>query len=520
MNNSRILAIKPGHDGSIAYLSDGELKFSFESEKDNGPRYSEIDIQTFLKAFNACEHPPNIVASSGWSMGSTPTGKPIGAGYLGLEKGLSKLSHIFGHEVHQFSSSHERSHILCAYGLSPFKQGEPCYALVWEGHIGSFYFVDEHVNITRLIDVLIDPGFRYAFLYGLADPTFRMGRGQIRLSDAGKLMAIAAYAGNDPIPDEGYELVDSILDTTRVAEDLCKDNFANSRYHNCGVTSRSFSLVAKLLSNKLYSKYESSIREKITEKYPLLISGGCGLNCDWNTHWIESGLFSQVFIPPCSNDSGAAIGTAVDAMLFYTGQAKLNWSVYSGEYPVDDMKICPGFVEESYDAMRAAKHLSNGNVLGWMRGRYEMGPRALGARSILASPATKKMHAKLNQIKRREEFRPIAPVCLEEDMSKYFSPHASSPYMLEFRNVISDTIPAVTHVDNSARPQSVTATQNYQLHKLLTEFKKITGLSVLCNTSLNFNGYGFLNRLSHLHEFAVQHELNGFIFEDRMFMRL
>ncbi|WP_050479754.1 carbamoyltransferase C-terminal domain-containing protein [Herbaspirillum rhizosphaerae] len=514
-----VLAIKPGHDGAIAYVSNGELRFSFESEKDNGTRYAEIDSATFMKAMSACDGIPDVIALGGWSTGLDPAGEPIAAGYCGLAPGLEVPLKFLGRTVSSFTSSHERSHIMCAYGLSPFKQGDPCYVLVWEGHIGAFYFVNEEVTITKLSEALVDPGVRYAFLYALADPTFKMGRGAIRLSDAGKLMAITSYATGKHVCKDGAEVVDRILDAHIRGVNLCKEDFVLSKFYNCGVTNPDFIEVAKLLSDRLYEIFQSVARSVVRESYPLLISGGCGLNCEWNSRWIDSGIFSNVFIPPCANDSGSAIGTAIDAMFHKTGTAKVKWSVYSGELPVADIDSCPGFEEHPYDARAVAGVLKNDRVLGWMKGRYEMGPRALGARSILASPRLQETLLRLNQIKRREKFRPIAPVCMEDDMADYFSPGNASPYMLEFRKVIMGGIPATTHVDLSARPQSVSSDQNPDLYQLLMRFRDISGLAVLCNTSLNFNGGGFLNRLSDLYKFALQHELDGFIFENRFFLR-
>lgn len=103
-------------------------------------------------------------------------------------------------------------------------------------------------------------------------------------------------------------------------------------------------------------------------------------------------------------------------------------------------------------------------------------------------------------------------------MGNYFHPDTPSPYMLEFRRVISNSIPAVTHVDGSARPQSISREQNPELHTLIRKFKEISGLSVLCNTSLNFNGRGFLNKLSDLFEFTLKNNLDGFIFQNKLFI--
>ena len=103
-------------------------------------------------------------------------------------------------------------------------------------------------------------------------------------------------------------------------------------------------------------------------------------------------------------------------------------------------------------------------------------------------------------------------------MAEYFRPSTPSPFMLEFRKVISSRIPAVTHVDNSARPQSVNKSQNLRMHQLLSTYREISGVGVLCNTSLNFNGRGFINRLSDLYRFASEHKLDGFVFEDKLFL--
>jgi hydroxymethyl cephem carbamoyltransferase len=514
-----VLAFKPGHDGGVAHISGDALSFSVESEKDNGTRFSELTIDSVLRALELCRRPPDVIAQSGWSVGRSPLGPPIGAGYLGLQSPDVRTIRLFGQPIHLFSSTHERSHILCAYGLSPFCQGQPCYVLVWEGHIGAFYFVDSDVRVTKLCDVLSDPGIRYAFAFALADPTFQLRRGAIRLSDAGKLMAICGYSSAGHIPPEADGLIESLLDRGVAGGELCKDDFRSSIYYNCGVTSQLFANFAQRMSNALFRKFEAAARRHVIERHPLLISGGCGLNCDWNLRWKETGIFSDVFVPPCSNDSGAAIGTAIDAMLYFTGRAKVRWSVYSGESAIRDGMASDEFLGQPFDPVFVSDALARGNVIGWVRGRYEIGPRALGARSILGSPTDIGMLRRLNAIKRREDYRPIAPICLEDDMHIHFEPGGPSPYMLEFRKVISDRIPAVTHVDRSARPQSVSPEQNRALHELLTHFKRRTGVGVLCNTSLNFNGSGFINRMSDLSRYADINGLDGFVFEDEFFLR-
>jgi predicted NodU family carbamoyl transferase len=252
----------------------------------------------------------------------------------------------------------------------------------------------------------------------------------------------------------------------------------------------------------------------------LLISGGCGLNCDWNSQWKNCGLFSEVFVPPCTNDSGTALGAAIDAQFYYTGNAKIEWDVYMGSWFLEDIEATNmnGFVERSLNIQELCKYLAAGKVFAWVQGRTEMGPRALGNRSLLAAPFDIEIRDKLNKIKHRERFRPIAPICLEEELEKHFEHQGPSPYMLYFQRVKSPKLLAVTHVDGSARVQTVNQSQNPEIYSLLMEFKELTGFGVLCNTSLNFPGFGFINRLSDLVEYAKLCELDGFVIGKKIFM--
>jgi predicted NodU family carbamoyl transferase len=251
-----------------------------------------------------------------------------------------------------------------------------------------------------------------------------------------------------------------------------------------------------------------------------VIAGGCGLNCDWNTKWRESGIFSDVFVPPVANDSGSAIGTAIDAQLHFTGDAKIEWDVYSGSAFGSDSHVVPGrydVVDTSYDEV--AHMLSSGLILGWVSGRYEIGPRALGNRSILAAPFDDSTRVRLNEIKQREQFRPIAPVCLEADAARWFGCDHESPFMLFTYRANTDALAAVTHVNGTARLQTVSPSTNCHLYDLLVAFKGRTGYGVLCNTSLNFSGKGFINNLTDLDTYTVDRELDGFVVEKRAYLR-
>jgi hydroxymethyl cephem carbamoyltransferase len=278
--------------------------------------------------------------------------------------------------------------------------------------------------------------------------------------------------------------------------------------------------LAGKFSDEIFSRFHSFARDNLTKGYPLIISGGCGLNCEWNTKWRESGLFEFVFVPPCPNDSGSAIGTAIDAQSFFTGNAKISWNVYTGDAFINDVSsISTDFSEYDLDLDQVAQHLSNGKIFAWIQGRCEIGPRALGNRSLLAAPFSVATTERLNEIKKREGYRPIAPMCLEEDAKALFDQDSPSPYMLYFSHVVDRSLAAVIHVDGSARVQTVSKNGNSMMYSLLSAFKKRTGYGVLCNTSLNFNGRGFINRMSDLIEYCCDRNLDGFVAMDKFYIR-
>lgn len=526
----KIFAMKPGHDGAIALVDAASqtLEWSLEAEKDSFPRYEAFNPVQLLDAAQLVGSIPDVFAVSGWLKWNNPAGVPpgftndvVGTGYNGHGTGsaVHQPMTLFGKQVRYFADSHERSHIWCSYGLSPFEQGRPCYLLVYEGGLGDFYYIDEQLRVFHLKKVLSRPGFRYAFLYALADPSCHLPKGQRRMEDAGKLMALCAYGrtGGEAgeMTAEERELVDILLDPRETLVDVGKDDLRHSRYHDIGLLHPDFTRLAKRYSDAIFDRFYSFAREHLTGGHPLLVSGGCGLNCDWNTAWRESGLFSEVFVPPCTNDTGSAIGTAIDALREFTGQAKVTWDAYRDRAFVDDDPWMPDVDVHPLDLPAVARFLAEGNVVAWTQGRCEIGPRALGNRSILASPFSATMHARLNAIKGREGFRPIAPVCLEEDVSRHFDWRGPSPHMLYFQKVIDPRLAAVTHVDGTARAQTVNEQENPALYALLLAFREATGAGVLCNTSLNFKGAGFINRTSDLYQYCKATGIEGFVYGDR-----
>ena len=235
----------------------------------------------------------------------------------------------------------------------------------------------------------------------------------------------------------------------------------------------------------------------VTKSKNLCIAGGVGLNSVANKKILDNTPFENIFIQPASGDSGLALGSA----LWVSHQLNKNpigWRMDGaylgkeyGEKEILDAISSSGYNYKKLDNPQAtaAKLLADEKIIGWFQGKSEFGPRALGNRSILCSPIPPGMKDKLNmQVKHRESFRPFAPVCLEENANEYFELDCPSPFMLLIAKVKKDNIPAVTHIDGTARVQTITTNQNPKLYSLIKEFEKLTGVPVVLNTSFNNSG--------------------------------
>ncbi|OPY60415.1 MAG: Decarbamoylnovobiocin carbamoyltransferase [Syntrophorhabdaceae bacterium PtaU1.Bin034] len=240
---------------------------------------------------------------------------------------------------------------------------------------------------------------------------------------------------------------------------------------------------------------------QVTKSDNLCMAGGVALNCVLNSSIREQGSFRNVWVQPAAGDAGSALGAAllVDVKERH-GAAR--------PYRMEHVFLGPGYSDRDIEqalrssglpvnklenvAEQTAKLLEKDMIVGWFQGRMEFGPRALGARSILASPLHADMQTRLNFIKEREDFRPVAPVVIEEEAPHWFSVNgSSSPFMLFVYDVLSDRaarIPAVCHIDGTARIQTINRDQNPRYYELLRAFQSRTGVPVLVNTSFNTRG--------------------------------
>jgi predicted NodU family carbamoyl transferase len=516
----KILSFKPGHDGSVSYLKDGVLQYSLEAERDSFPRYSHVTPSVVVEAMERTGEIPDVVCLSGWLKGVHSFGPILATGYFGWDSNYveTRKMNLFGKEVDFFSSSHERSHLFSSLGMSTVPVDQPCYALVWEGSIGSFYEMSPQGDVKLIVEVLEHPGNKYQYGFPLANPKVPDEEPMFKFEYAGKVMALAGYADNSPLSQDEIDYIDYILKRQAVILRTPKSTMRSSPFYNIGVESQKFKNLAARMQDAIFDRFYEAARKHLRNGYPLLVSGGCGLNCDWNSKWRECGLFSSVFVPPITSDAGSAVGTAVDAHRHFTGETRIEWSVYAGNEFYMDTDNPEGFTVHPLDYDDVACRLDGGAILAWVHGRYEIGPRALGNRSLLASPFDAEVKDKLNKIKQREDYRPIAPVCIEEDVSTHFDWQGESPHMLYFQRVTADNLRAVTHVDGTARIQTLRRDQNAHLYALLLAFKRRTGYGVLANTSLNFKGRGFINRMSDLAKYSIERGLDGFALEDRLYL--
>jgi carbamoyltransferase len=240
----------------------------------------------------------------------------------------------------------------------------------------------------------------------------------------------------------------------------------------------------------------------------LVLGGGCAYNGTANGKIKYHTTFQNVWIPFAPSDAGSAIGACLWHWHQTLGNPKVkggdnqspylgpDWNVKISDILNQSQKLC---VEVAPDEDRLceiiAKYIKRGKIVGWFQGRTEFGARALGNRSILANPHLPDIRDKINRVvKKREMFRPFAPSVTHEDYKKYFRSEGDVPYMNQVVRVISETpIPSVTHVDNSARIQTVTKEQNPLYYKLLKEFEKLTGTPILLNTSFNLKDHTMTN---------------------------
>lgn len=261
-------------------------------------------------------------------------------------------------------------------------------------------------------------------------------------------------------------------------------------------------VIEEILIEKAHYLYDK------TNSDHLCMAGGVALNCVANGAILRATPFRKMYIQPAANDAGCALGAAALAHIKMGGSRNdfepMVHAYYGPAYGSDEIQSLLESTSLNYSSYtgktdeliaEAAARLADGKVIGWFQGRMEFGPRSLGARSILADPRDAGMRDKINlMVKKREAFRPFAPSVLEDKAAEHFDIDHPSPFMLETCQVISTIdLPAITHVDNSARIQTVDDHSNPLYASLITAFYRLTACPILLNTSFNVRGQPIVN---------------------------
>jgi|SRR5579864_2589905 len=529
-----ICAIKFTHDGAIALIDGGQLVFSYESEKlNNNTRHSALTLdfsglEAILARHGYSLPMINRFVIDGWGedwnlpeveekefsiavhLNHNAAVKIPVSGYghlLGKEDVLDVKTFVMKDTGLQYSSyRHISSHIFSAYCTSPFaKDKTGSFVLVWDGAMApQLFHYDPQSRSTRNLGSLFP---LLGSIYTLFPHAFKpFSEEPLAPSIPGKAMAYVAVGQSRPdvrrclhrIFDEVIHDASQLSLSPLLLAIITKMFQTRAKEYSIKENIDSADMIASF-HYFLQDMLVESIGEKVkTLDIPadnLCFSGGSALNIKWNSALRDSGIFDEVWVPPFPNDSGSAIGAACCELVKSGESEELDWNVYSGP-PLGGVKALDSGWSMGPCTLKelAAVLHQTGDPIVFLGDRAELGPRALGHRSILAAPTKGHTKKLLNEIKFREDYRPVAPVCLEEDAPAIFAPGSPDPYMLfehTVRTAWAEKIPAVCHLDGTARLQTVTKTQNPDLYDLLSEYKQLSGIPLLCNTSANHKGKGF-----------------------------
>jgi carbamoyltransferase len=533
----KILGIKTSHDGAMALIDNGRLIFSYEMEKlKNNNRLESFnltlpEIESILNDYGYSLRSIDIVAIDGWRNDKRTVLESIKEEDFSVLKGanlskdlksdlklarygvlISEKENVmtpFEGKIDELNMSyssymHTTGHLFCAYCTSPFaKDQQDSYVLVWDG--GSppqlfFYHANENrvTNYGPLFLMFggVYPEFSFEF------PPFDQFKGDYQTS--GKLMAYIALGNvNKSVLAQFYSIYRELEAQIIYDINIRNINWVTRQfierskvlYRETGISNEDLLCTFHVfLEGLLIEKLGARLKGLSNSTENLCFVGGCALSIKWNSSIRNTGLFKNMWVPPFPNDAGSAIGAACSAMVQKTGRLVLDWNVYTGPGVIEDGITHEAYTKKPFSIKQLAGLLLEDEPVVVLNDRAELGPRALGNRSIISAATNNKMKALLNKIKGREFYRPVAPICLEEGAPVVFSPGSPDPYMLFEHTVKSewkDKVPAIVHLDGSARLQTVNKHENAVIYELLTCYKEMSGIPLLCNTSANFKGKGF-----------------------------
>jgi carbamoyltransferase len=442
-----------------------------------------------------------------------------------------------GYEGDLFYAEHHESHAASAFFPSPFEEA----AILTMDGVGEW--ATTSIGVGKGSDLQIVKELHWPDSLGLLYSAFTYYTGFKVNSGEYKVMGLAPYGepkyvdliykhlldlkedGSFTLDQRYFNYLGGLTMTSPAFDELFGGPPRVSETH---LTQREMDLarsVQDVCEEIMMRMARTAHRETGLEN--LCMAGGVALNCVGNGKILRDGPFRNLWIQPAAGDAGGALGVAQLIWHRHCGKPRtvvpgkdaMKGAYLGPEYSDDEIQAAMDAVGATYVKLprpeltqQVAAHLADGKIVGWLNGRMEFGPRSLGCRSILGDPRSPKMQADMNiKIKFREGFRPFAPSVLRERVSEYFELDTDSPYMLivapvkearrkpmteeqkklwglDLLNVPKSDIPAVTHIDYSARVQTVTPDTNPAYHALLAEFERQTGCAVLVNTSFNVRG--------------------------------
>lgn len=516
------------HDSSCALVIDEELVFSVSEERLTRKKHdSSFPINSIQAALEYSNLKPEDIdyVVIGWSPPNTQlwfdlklslkTKRKLKS-YLytiyprihhaWIKGGFKRYEQYFGKSKFLFCP-HHLAHAISSYSYSHLNEAA---ILVVDGR-GAFEATSIwYANNGRIEPIKI---INFPNSLGLFYAKFTKYLGFRPLSDEWKVMGLAPYGSDGINLDDFIEINDTynvhwkrllgnglndvsgisdILGNPRIEEEPIEEIHQNVAF-----------AVQRETEKAMLNLTEYTIKK--TGSRNLCLAGGVALNCKANGIIANSGLVDDIFIQPASSDEGAALGAALYPYVIKDKELpkiEINNMYFGPSYTEKEIKNKLESYKLKYEKLNnsskvIAELLAEGNVIGLFQGRMEFGSRGLGNRSIIADPRNPDMKDKVNDfVKYRENWRPFAPSILEENYYDYFDTKHLSPYMIlsfPVRDEKRNKIPAVTHVDGTARPQSVNKETNPLFWKIISEFKNITGVPVVMNTSFNLKGEPIVN---------------------------
>src|SRR3989344_241892 len=536
MDSSIILGISNldvrSHDNAACILVDGELRAQAEEERFTRKKHAYDALP--MNAIRYCLKKTCLAAEDvmdiaiGWDLSKTSFDKKQTPALAGDNASIAQK--LLGDNIGENAPSvhfipHHLAHAALIYYASGFRSAA---ILVVDGAGESEATTHWHGKEASLVKLQSKDQYPHSLGFMYEGVSEYLG---FHRSEAGKVMGLAAYHPQKVEPFNVFSFANgySVHFPQEIFESVARDFAEKENYYTMDIITECWiryceslfgpreqfrmhslkkddihfatrSRIASILQTSLETALLSTvafIREQTGED-SLCMSGGVALNCSANGKLDQSMLFREIYTYPASNDSGVALGAALYVQS-ERGAESLNsnhinnnpfWGPEYSDAEIQDFLLCTGlqFEKCNEDFADVAELIASGKIVAWFQGPMEIGPRALGGRSILADPRDPGMTDRVNKIKDRELWRPLAPSILRGYESKFFEPGVFSPFMLRAAIVkqhMRSLIPAVTHVDNTSRYQSVCFETNPRYWRMIDAFRKATGVPMVLNTSFN-----------------------------------